>query len=117
LAAFKDPYYANIVLDSLASCLGTWNINPKDYAGLFKEIADALKKHEVTPAPDRPEDMARYNRLKKEILDYLDGKGPLPNPDETPAPDKDAKPGEKPAPAAEGGAKPAAPEKDAAEKP
>ena len=97
LASAKDLRQAATWVLGLAGV--TDYINPKENPELCKEIADAVERHEVQPVPDDPQAMTEYKRLQKMVLDNVKPKPPVPS--------------DKPAPPADGGTKPPAPDKDA----
>ena len=86
LSVSKDVRDANIWLAALdADVRMLYSILA--LSDLFNDVADGVKKHEVAAAPDLPEQMAEYNRMKKSILDRLELKQPTS--EENPAPPAD----------------------------
>jgi len=85
LAASHDVHDANGWLDALVQDVG--RMEPKEYGDIATEIADAIEKHEVTPAPELPEEMAAYQKVKSDLLQDVAPKPPTP--EEKPAPPAD----------------------------
>jgi hypothetical protein len=89
LIASKDVRDANIWLTALSQYAPF--LNTPGCADLCKEIAEGVKKHEVTPAPDLAQDMARYDKLRRLTLAHVEGQQRMPEtPPAPPASDKAA---------------------------